>query len=308
VAGVNGGADTFSVTRAAPDATGLKLGAEGYGVVVACGGGAEAAHFAAGERVLFLGGSYSEYVRLGAAMCFAPPVMPATTAATAAAAAAAAADAAADDDDDDDDCDRAAAGCDAAGCDAAELVALRISGLTAATALGRTASIGKGDVVLVTACCGATGSFAVQEAVARGATVVGTVGSDAKAAAARALGVSRVVNYKAEKLGAVLAAEFPEGVAVAYEGVGGALLKDAVTLTLTLSLTLALSLALTLALTLALALALTLTLAPSLAPSLALALTLTLALALALTRSTASPRTAPYCSWDPSRSTLTTPR
>jgi len=294
VAGVNGGADTFSVTRAAPDATGLKLGAEGYGVVVACGGGAEAAHFAVGERVLFLGGSYSEYVRLGAAMCFAPPVMPATTAA-------AAADAAADDDDDDDDdddCDRAAAGCDAAGCDAAELVALRISGLTAATALGRTASIGKGDVVLVTACCGATGSFAVQEAVARGATVVGTVGSDAKAAAARALGVSRVVNYKAEKLGAVLAAEFPEGVAVAYEGVGGALLKDAVTLTLTLSLTLALSLALTLALNLALALALTLTLAPSLAPS----------LALALTRSTASPRTAPYCSWDPSRSTLTTPR
>ena len=96
----------------------------------------------------------------------------------------------------------------------------------------------------------------MQEAVARGATVVGTVGSDAKAAAARALGVSRVVNYKAEKLGAVLAAEFPEGVAVAYEGVGGALLKDAVTLTLTLSLTLALSLALTLALTLALALAL----------------------------------------------------
>jgi NADPH:quinone reductase-like Zn-dependent oxidoreductase len=307
VAGVNGGADTFSVTRAAPDATGLKLGAEGYGVVVACGGGAEAAHFAAGERVLFLGGSYSEYVRLGAAMCFAPPVMPATTAA---AAADAAADAAAAADDDDDDCDRAAAGCDAAGCDAAELVALRISGLTAATALGRTASIGKGDVVLVTACCGATGSFAVQEAVARGATVVGTVGSDAKAAAARALGVSRVVNYKAEKLGAVLAAEFPEGVAVAYEGVGGALLKDAVTLTLTLSLTLALSLALTLALTLALALALalTLTLAPSLAPSLALALTLTLTLALALTRSTASPRTAPYCSWDPSRSTLTTPR
>ena len=307
MAGVNGGADTFSVTRAAPDATGLKLGAEGYGVVVACGGGAEAAHFAAGERVLFLGGSYSEYVRLGAAMCFAPPVMPATTAA---ADADAAADAAAAADDDDDDCDRAAAGCDAAGCDAAELVALRISGLTAATALGRTASIGKGDVVLVTACCGATGSFAVQEALARGATVVGTVGSDAKAAAARALGVSRVVNYKAEKLGAVLAAEFPEGVAVAYEGVGGALLKDAVTLTLTLSLTLALSLALTLALTLALALALalTLTLAPSLAPSLALALTLTLTLALALTRSTASPRTAPYCSWDPSRSTLTTPR
>ena len=105
---------------------------------------------------------------------------------------------------------------------------MRISGLTAATALGRTATINKGDVVVVTACCGATGSFAVQEAVARGATVVGTVGSEDKAAAARALGVSRVVNYKAEKLGAVLAADFPQGIAVAYEGVGGALLKDVV--------------------------------------------------------------------------------
>lgn len=200
VAGVNGGADTFSVTRAAPDAKGFKLGAEGIGVIVACGGGAEAADFAVGERVLFLGGGYSEYVRLGATMCFAPPVkMPATAAA------------AADDD-----------------CDPAELVALRISGLTAATALGRTATINKGDVVVVTACCGATGSFAVQEAVARGATVVGTVGSEDKAAAARALGVSRVVNYKAEKLGAVLAADFPQGIAVAYEGVGGALLKDVV--------------------------------------------------------------------------------
>jgi len=194
VAGVNGGADTFSVTRAAPDAKDLKLGAEGVGVVVACGGGAEVAQFAVGEQVLFLGGGYSEYVRLGAKACFAPPPAAATTAVV----------------------------------DPAELVALRISGLTAATALGRTATISKGDVVVVTACCGATGSFAVQEAVARGATVVGTVGSEEKAAAARALGVSRVVNYKAEKLGAVLAAEFPQGVAVAYEGVGGALLKDVV--------------------------------------------------------------------------------
>ena len=48
-------------------------------------------------------------------------------------------------------------------------VALRVSGHTAAIALGYTAPVKEGDVVVVTACCGATGSFAVQLAKAAGA-------------------------------------------------------------------------------------------------------------------------------------------
>ena len=226
VAGVNGGADTFRVTNAEAGAlmggvgADFPLGSEGAGVVVACGGGVAAnGTFAPGQRVCFLGGGYSEFVKLPAAMCFAapPPPPPSQTW-------------------------RLPSGGPELSIalwwtgDIAELVALRISGLTAAVALGRTRAVQQGDVVVVTACCGATGSFAVQEAVARGATVVGTVGSDDKKAAAEALGVARVVNYKTEDLGEVLRGEFGDGrgggggggVNVAYEGVGGPLLRAVV--------------------------------------------------------------------------------
>jgi NADPH-dependent curcumin reductase CurA len=55
--------------------------------------------------------------------------------------------------------------------------------------------------------------------------VVGTVGSEAKAAvASEVLGVQRVVRYKEESLEDVLEAEFSGKVNVAYEGVGGPLL------------------------------------------------------------------------------------
>jgi len=181
VAGVNGGADTFSVTRAAAEATDIKLGAEGVGVVVAAGAEAD---YAAGDRVAFIGGGYSEYTRVKARLCNAVDE----------------------------------------GGDAAEQTAARVSGLTAAVALGHTAPVTSGDVVVVTACCGATGSFAVQLAKAAGASVVGTVGSAAKVDAAKQLGVDRVLNYRHESLADVLAAEYPGGVDVAYEGVGGALL------------------------------------------------------------------------------------
>ena len=55
--------------------------------------------------------------------------------------------------------------------------------------------------------------------------MVGTVGSEAKAAvASEVLGVQRVVRYKEESLEDVLEAEFSGKVNVAYEGVGGPLL------------------------------------------------------------------------------------
>ncbi|KAL3914641.1 MAG: hypothetical protein SGPRY_007557 [Prymnesium sp.] len=191
VAGVNGGADTFAITRGtaskSEDEEGeegkkdANLGFEGVGVVVASG--KQASH-CVGERIVFIGGAYSEYARVPSHLCYAV-------------------DAAAD---------------------AAEQAALRISGLTAAVALGHTAAVGAGDVVVVTACCGATGSFATQIAKAAGARVIGTVGSDSKVEMAYKLGVDRVVNWRRESLARVLAEECPGGVDLAYEGVGGPLL------------------------------------------------------------------------------------
>jgi len=55
-----------------------------------------------------------------------------------------------------------------------------------------------GQTVLVTGAAGAVGSFAVQFAAHQGATVIGTVSSDAKAAQARADGAAHTINYKAE--------------------------------------------------------------------------------------------------------------
>jgi len=184
-AGVNGGADTFMVTRAEPGKVYFPLGAEGVGQVIAVG--PEVSDVTVGDEVAFLGGAYAEYVRVDASRCFTIRKDMASQ----------------------------------------EITALRVSGLTALVALERTAGVKAGDTVLVTAACGATGSFAVQLAKLAGASVIGTVGSHAKVQVAQALGCDRVVNYREEDLHSVLQAEFPQGIDIAYEGVGGSLFRAA---------------------------------------------------------------------------------
>jgi len=56
---------------------------------------------------------------------------------------------------------------------------------------------------------------------------VGTVGSDSKVATAKELGCDRVVNYRSEDLGQVLKEEFPKGLDIVYDGVGGSLFAAA---------------------------------------------------------------------------------
>ena len=117
--------------------------------------------------------------------------------------------------------------------------------MTAAASLRATARVQAGDVVLVTAAAGGTGHFAVQVAVAAGAHVVATCGGGAccgraarardspcapaarKAELVRSLGAHRVIDHTAEDVAAVLAAEYPRGVDVVYEGVGSQMLVTA---------------------------------------------------------------------------------
>ncbi|KIY93511.1 hypothetical protein MNEG_14451 [Monoraphidium neglectum] len=75
--------------------------------------------------------------------------------------------------------------------------------------------------VLVTAAAGGTGQFAVQLAKLAGCRVVATCGGDDKAALLRQLGVDRVINYRSEDVKGVLKAEYPGGIDVIYESVGG---------------------------------------------------------------------------------------
>ncbi|KAF5194381.1 Prostaglandin reductase-3 [Thalictrum thalictroides] len=102
-----------------------------------------------------------------------------------------------------------------------EVVAMLTSGLTASIALEKAAQMDSGKVVLVTAAAGGTGQFAVQLAKLAGNQVVATCGGQEKAALLKKMGVDRVIDYKAENIKAVLKKEFPKGVDIVYESVGG---------------------------------------------------------------------------------------
>jgi NADPH:quinone reductase-like Zn-dependent oxidoreductase len=79
-----------------------------------------------------------------------------------------------------------------------------------------------GETVLVHAAAGGVGSAAVQLAVAAGARVIATVGSDEKAALVKSLGADVVVNYRTDDfVSRVLDATDGAGVEVCFDGVGG---------------------------------------------------------------------------------------
>ncbi|XP_022897852.1 probable quinone oxidoreductase [Olea europaea var. sylvestris] len=102
-----------------------------------------------------------------------------------------------------------------------EVVAMLTSGLTASIALEKAAQMESEKVVLVTAAAGGTGQFAVQLAKLAGNKVVATCGGKEKAKLLKDLGVDRVIDYKEENIKTVLKAEFPKGVDIVYESVGG---------------------------------------------------------------------------------------
>ncbi|PWZ12365.1 Prostaglandin reductase-3 [Zea mays] len=102
-----------------------------------------------------------------------------------------------------------------------EVVAMLTSGLTASIALEKAGQMISGQVVLVTAAAGGTGQFAVQLAKLAGNKVVATCGGESKSMFLTSLGVDRVINYQSEKIKDVLKKEFPRGVDIIYESVGG---------------------------------------------------------------------------------------
>ena len=63
------------------------------------------------------------------------------------------------------------------------------------------ANVGKGSNVLITGGAGGVGHYAIQFAKARGATVLTTVSSEAKAALARQAGADHTIDYKRENVG-----------------------------------------------------------------------------------------------------------
>ncbi|MFZ4534870.1 quinone oxidoreductase family protein [Propionivibrio sp.] len=99
--------------------------------------------------------------------------------------------------------------------------AMMLQGLTSAYLLRRTYPVQPGDAVLVHAAAGGVGLIACQWAKALGATVIGTVSNEAKAALALAHGCDHVIYYTREDVAKrVREITAGEGVAVVYDGVG----------------------------------------------------------------------------------------
>ncbi|MCC5920943.1 MAG: zinc-binding dehydrogenase [Cyclobacteriaceae bacterium] len=104
-----------------------------------------------------------------------------------------------------------------------ESMTLITSGLAASIGLEKVGEIKSSDKVLVTAAAGAVGSIAVQLAKRLGCHVIGTCSSDEKLEELKRLGCSRVINYNKESIDDVLQQEYPEGIDLVFENVGGEL-------------------------------------------------------------------------------------
>ncbi|SDI16733.1 quinone oxidoreductase family protein [Propionivibrio dicarboxylicus] len=99
--------------------------------------------------------------------------------------------------------------------------AMMLQGMTAAYLLRRTCRVQPGDAVLIHAAAGGVGLIACQWAKALGATVIGTVSTEAKAELARQHGCDHVILYTREDIvKRVREITGGEGVAVVYDGVG----------------------------------------------------------------------------------------
>jgi len=98
---------------------------------------------------------------------------------------------------------------------------MMLKGMTARYLLRATYVVKPGDTILLHAAAGGVGLIMSQWAKALGATVIGTVGSDAKAAVARAHGCDHVINYSTEDtVKRVRELTGGKGVPVVYDGVG----------------------------------------------------------------------------------------
>jgi NADPH2:quinone reductase len=99
--------------------------------------------------------------------------------------------------------------------------AMMLQGMTAQYLLRRTYRVQSGDAVLLHAAAGGVGLIASQWARQLGALVIGTVGSDEKAAVARAHGCHHAIVYTRENfVERVREITNGQGVAVVYDSVG----------------------------------------------------------------------------------------
>jgi NADPH2:quinone reductase len=99
--------------------------------------------------------------------------------------------------------------------------AMTLKGLTVQYLFNRTYQLRGGETILFHAAAGGVGLIACQWAKALGVTMIGTVGSDEKAALAKAHGCTHIINYKKENIvERVKEITGGKGVPVVYDSIG----------------------------------------------------------------------------------------
>ncbi|HEY5363443.1 MAG TPA: quinone oxidoreductase [Aestuariivirga sp.] len=107
--------------------------------------------------------------------------------------------------------------------------ATMLRGLTAHMLLTMTFPVGRGTTVLIHAAAGGIGSILVRWAKHLGAIVIGTVGSEEKAARAKALGADHVIiGRNADIVNVVASLTNGRGVDFAIDGIGGEMLLKSI--------------------------------------------------------------------------------
>ncbi|GMF22513.1 unnamed protein product [Phytophthora fragariaefolia] len=107
----------------------------------------------------------------------------------------------------------------------AAVLTMTVGGISASIALEQVGEMRSNETVFVSAAAGGTGQFVVQLAKLAGNHVIGTCSSDEKVALLKKLGCDRVINYTKEDVAAVLQKEYPKGLDLVFETVGGDMFK-----------------------------------------------------------------------------------
>ncbi|CCG81650.1 Putative uncharacterized protein [Taphrina deformans PYCC 5710] len=107
-----------------------------------------------------------------------------------------------------------------------EAAALPLAGLTAFRALFTKGQCKKGSNILITGIGGGVALYALQFAVAAGANVWVTSGSEEKLAQAKKLGAKGGINYKTEKWGKALAKDLSAKLDLVIDSAGGNIVAD----------------------------------------------------------------------------------
>jgi hypothetical protein len=102
-----------------------------------------------------------------------------------------------------------------------EILTLIPTGVSGMVGLERVGEMTTGETVAVSAAAGGLGHIVVQVAKRAGNHVIGLAGSEDKIQLLKKIGCDRAINYAAEDLDAVLTAEYPKGLDIAYDSVGG---------------------------------------------------------------------------------------